>query len=98
MTNRSAPTFSDNSSLARSLSMTASTPDSSPAAVEERMVGMPPPPAQTTSDPRSSSHEIGSISMICCGSGEGTTRRQAAPSCRNTHALSLASASASAWE
>ena len=50
---------------------------------------MPPPPAQTTTEPRSSNQEIGSISMICCGSGEGTTRRQAAPSCRNAQALSL---------
>jgi aconitate hydratase len=46
-----APTSSDNSSLARSLSMTASTPVSSPVPVDERMVGMPPPPAQTTTDP-----------------------------------------------
>ena len=28
--------------------------------------------------------------MICCGSGEGTTRRHAAPSCRNAQPLSFA--------
>jgi hypothetical protein len=36
---------------------------------------MPPPPAQITTIPWSTSIRIASISMILCGRGEGTTRR-----------------------
>ena len=39
------------------------------------MVGIPPPPAQITIVPCSSSHLTGRISKIRLGSGEGTTRR-----------------------
>jgi hypothetical protein len=44
------------------------------------MVGMPPPPAQTTMVPLSSSHFTGRISKMRRGSGEATTRRQPGPS------------------
>ena len=47
--------------------MTASTPVSSPGAEAEYMVGMPPPPAQMTTAPRSSSQEMGWISRIWRG-------------------------------
>ena len=40
------------------------------------IVGMPPPPAQITTAPWSSSQRIGRISKMRLGRGEGTTRRQ----------------------
>ena len=96
MTNTSAPTSRASSSLARSLSMTASTPDRAsarrPAAY---IVGMPPPPAQITTTPLSRSHRIGRISKIRFGCGDGTTRRQRSPSCLNDPALLGGEASAS---
>ena len=55
--------------------MTASTPVSVRVPSGTYMVGMPPPPAQMTIVPFSSSHLIGRISKIRLGSGEGTTRR-----------------------
>ena len=59
------------------------------------MVGMPPPPAQITIVPRSSSHLTGRISKIRCGMGEGTTRRHFCPSCLKIHFFSAAMRSAS---
>ncbi len=41
---------------------------------------MPPPPAQMTIVPFSSSHLIGRCSKMRVGTGEGTTRRQRSPS------------------
>jgi hypothetical protein len=81
------------------LSITASTPLSSRpagarAAIGSYIVGMPPPPAQITTVPFSSSHLIGLISKIRLGSGDGTTRRHRSPSCLNAHPFSAASASA----
>ena len=58
---------------------------------------MPPPPAQMTTAPRSSSQVTGWISRICTGRGEGTTRRHAAPSWRKLHPLAAASASAASF-
>jgi hypothetical protein len=39
------------------------------------LVGMPPPPAQITTAPRSSSASMAWISKIRLGCGDGTTRR-----------------------
>src|SRR5512143_2970519 len=61
------------SPAARSLSITASTPCSSPPS--SARTGIPPPPTQTTSTPASSSSWIVLSSTIARGSGEGTTRR-----------------------
>ena len=78
--------------------MTASTPTRAPGPDDGSIVGMPPPPAQMTTAPRSSSQLIGWISTIRRGSGDGTTRRQADPSCRNAQPFLAASASAaSLW-
>ena len=74
--------------------MTASTPTRAPGPEDGYIVGIPPPPAQMTTAPRSSSQLIGAISRMRRGSGEGTTRRHAAPSGRNVQPLSAASASA----
>ena len=74
--------------------MTASTPTMAPAPGDGSLVGIPPPPAHTTTAPRSSSQLIGWISRICFGSGEGTTRRHAEPSGRNAQPFLAASASA----
>ncbi len=52
------------------------------------MVGMPPPPAQITSVPFSSSQRTGRSSKMRFGSGEGTTRRQRSPSGRITQPFS----------
>ena len=51
---------------------------------------MPPPPAQMTIVPFSSSHLIGRCSKIRVGAGEGTTRRQRSPSGLNAQPYSLA--------
>ena len=62
------------------------------------MAGMPPPPAQMTTAPRSSSQVIGSISRIFLGSGEGTTRRHEDPSGLNVQPLAAASLSPASLE
>src|SRR6201986_690585 len=98
MTSRSAFRSPASSSLARSLSMTASTPTRSPGPDDGYMVGMPPPPAQMTTAPRSSSQVIGSIYRIFLGSGEGTTRRQEDPSGLNVQPLAAASLSPASLE
>ena len=51
-----------------------------------------------TTQPCASSHSTGRISTIRFGSGEGTTRRQLAPSCRTTHPRRAASSSAASAE
>ena len=56
--------------------MTASTPTSWRSAPGAYIVGMPPPPAQITTTPCSSSQRIGRISKMRFGRGDGTTRRQ----------------------
>ena len=96
MTNRSAPTSRASSWLARSLSITASTPTRVRSPSGRYMVGTPPPPAQITTTSLSSSQRMGRISKIRLGSGEGTTRRQRSPSGLNTHPFSPASWSACA--
>ena len=89
MTNRSASSSRASSSLARSLSITASTPTRQRRpSTSSYLVGTPPPPAQITTVPCSSSHRIGRISKIRFGSGDGTTRRQLAPSCLNAQPFS----------
>jgi hypothetical protein len=58
--------------------MTASMPTSRlPAGTGSSvyMTGIPPPPAQITTEPFSSSHSSGSSPKMRCGTGEGTTRR-----------------------
>ena len=95
MTNRSASTSRASSSLAKSLSITASTPASVRSLPAAHVVGIPPPPAQITTVPCSSSQRIGRISKIRFGAGDGTTRRRWAPSRLNTQPFSAASASAS---
>ena len=89
MTNKSASISRARSSLARSLSMTASTPAEraflSPPTQE---VGIPPPPAQMTTVPCSRSQRIGRISKIRFGAGDGTTRRIRSPSSLERPALS----------
>ena len=77
--------------------MTASTPTSLRSAPGSYMVGMPPPPAQITIVPCSSSHLIGRISKMRFGRGDGTTRRHLSPSCLKTQPFSAASRSASAF-
>ncbi|MNP24313.1 hypothetical protein D3C76_1170660 [compost metagenome] len=62
------------------------------------MVGMPPPPAQMTTVPFSSSHLIGRISKMRLGRGLATTRRNLSPSGAMAQPFSLASASASSFE
>ena len=59
--------------LARSLSITASTPVKLPSA--RRTTGMPPPPAQITITPCPTSSAITGNSRMRCGRGEATTRR-----------------------
>ncbi len=59
------------------------------------IVGMPPPPAQMTTAPWSSNQRIGRISKMRFGRGEGTTRRQWAPS--GLTAQPFSAASAFAW-
>ena len=59
------------------------------------IVGMPPPPVQMTTAPRSSSQRIGRISKIRFGSGEATTRRHLSPSGLIAQPFSAASRSAS---
>ena len=76
--------------------MTASTPPSVRSLPGTHVVGIPPPPAQITTTPCSSSHRIGRISKIRFGAGDGTTRRRRSPSRLNTQPFSAASASASA--
>ena len=88
------------SALARSLSITASTPTSrrpAGAGSSVYMTGIPPPPAQITTQPCSSSHSTGSTPKIRCGSGEGTTRRKLSPSGLNSHPFSFASRAASSF-
>ena len=80
ITKTSASTSRASSSLDRSLSTTASTPTSVVSADGRNIVGTPPPPAQMSTTPWSSSQRIGRISKMCCGWGEGTTRRQLSPS------------------
>ena len=72
--------------------MTASTPTSWRSASRAYIVGMPPPPAQMTTAPCSSSQRIGRISKIRLGRGDGTTRRQLAPSGLTSQPFSAASA------
>ena len=74
--------------------MTASTPIRLRSAAGRNIVGIPPPPAQITTDPLSSSQRIGRISMMRLGKGDGTTRRQESPSCLKVQDLSAASRSA----
>ena len=74
--------------------MTASTPPSVRSSPGTHVVGIPPPPAQITTAPCSSSHRIGRISKIRFGAGDGTTRRRWSPSRLNTQPFSAASASA----
>ncbi len=62
--------------LARSLSITASTPTRCRSSPGAYIVGIPPPPAQMITTPWSSSQRIGRSSKIRSGRGEGTTRRQ----------------------
>jgi len=81
-------------SLARSLSITASTPTRVRVPSGRYMVGMPPPPAQITIVFCSSSHLIGRISKIRLGSGEGTTLRHLFPSCLKIQLFSVARLSA----
>src|ERR671912_445180 len=90
MTYRSAPTSRASSWLAKSLSITASTPTRVRAPSGRNIVGTPPPPAQMTTTSLSSSQRMGRISKIRLGSGEGTTRRQRSPSGLNTHPFTLA--------
>ena len=94
MTNRSASTSRASSSLARSLSITASTPPSVRSWPGTHVVGIPPPPAQMTTVPCSSSQRIGRISKIRFGAGDGTTRRSRSPSRLNTQPFSAARAAA----
>ena len=96
ITNRSASTSRASSSLAKSLSMTASMPPRVRSWSGTHVVGIPPPPAQITTTPCSRSHRMGRISKIRFGAGDGTTRRSRSPSRLNTHPFSAASASASA--
>ena len=72
--------------------MTASTPCSLPSS--SYMVGMPPPPAQITIVPCSTSIRIGRISKIRCGFGLATTRRNLSPSGAIVQPCSAASRSA----
>ena len=58
------------------------------------MTGMPPPPAQMTTAPFSSSHRIWRSSKMRRGLGEGTTRRKWLPSGLTVQPPSAASASA----
>ena len=60
------------------------------------IVGIPPPPAQITTVPCSSSQRIGRISKIRRGRGDATTRRNFAPSGLTTQPFASASARASA--
>src|SRR6476469_6675166 len=58
------------SAVAKSLSITASTPTSrrpAGAGSSVYMTGMPPPPAQMTTQPFSSSHSSGSSPKMRCG-------------------------------
>ncbi len=71
-----APTRRPIRAAAKSLSMTASTPTSSPPT---RATGTPPPPQATTISPASSSRRISGDSTTSTGSGEATTRRQPRP-------------------
>ena len=82
--------------MARSLSITHSTPTSCRSLPFSYMVGMPPPPAAITTVPFSSSHWIGLSWKMRFGSGEGTTRRQLLPSGFTVQPLAFASAFASA--
>ena len=56
---------------------------------------MPPPPAQITTQPFSSSDLIGLISKIRFGTGDGTTRRNLPPSGLNVHPFSASRRAAS---
>ncbi len=76
--------------------MTASTPVRRRSSPGTNIVGIPPPPAQMTTEPWSRSQRIGPISKIRFGRGDGTTRRQYAPSAFTTQPFSAARASASA--
>ncbi len=79
------------------MSITASTPLSFfPAS--SYMVGIPPPPAQMTMVPFSSSHFTGRISKIRFGRGLGTTRRNLSPSGAMLQPFSAARRSASSLE
>lgn len=84
-----------NSAAVRSLSSTASTPCRPPSL--PRVTGTPPPPVQMTTAPLAASSLIMSSSTIRTGSGEGTTRRHAAPSRRICQPRSPASRVAVAW-
>ena len=72
MTKMSTPTSAASLALARSLSMTASTP-----ANERRSLttGMPPPPQQMTIKSISMSVLISRFSTMVTGLGDTTTRR-----------------------
>ena len=59
------------------------------------VVGMPPPPAQMTIDPASSSVRIAGVPKMRLGSGEGTTRRMLSPSGLNAHPFSACRRAAS---
>ena len=59
------------------------------------MVGIPPPPAQITTQPGSSSHLMGRRSKIRRGTGEGTTLRMLSSSGLNAKPRSAASLPAS---
>ena len=76
--------------------MTASTPTSVRSLSGSYIVGMPPPPAQITTAPCSSSQRIGRISKIRRGRGDATTAPELAPSGLTTQPFASASAAASA--
>src|SRR4030095_3168424 len=67
---------------ARSLSMTASTPRSSPPS--SSITGMPPPPQATTTKPWAARFWMTAVSRMACGLGEGTTRRHPRPASSRT--------------
>ncbi len=68
----STPTSAASLALARSLSMTASTPAKD---LPSRTTGIPPPPQQTTTKSISMSLMISFFSTMVTGSGDATTRR-----------------------
>ena len=65
------------------MSITASMPRWWPCC--SSMTGIPPPPAQTTRNPASTSCLIAGNYTMRCGSGDATTRRHWSPSGLTTH-------------
>ena len=72
--NKSAPTNSDNVWLAKSLSITASTPVKNLVS-ESSTTGIPPPPAVITTVPVAIKFLTVFTSLMPTGFGEGTTLR-----------------------